>query len=323
MSSDTAEKTEIVPLNGITPAELFASPDKVDGILERITSEAKRIPSNLDLSVARNRSTLTSTAFKVVRSKTFLDDIGKSLVVDLKAQVAVIDGERRRIRTALDSLRDEIREPLEAWETQEAARRTEHETAIAAIESFGYFHDRQTREAIEESLEKAEELFKGREWEEFHARAQQAFWGVEKGSREELSRLMFQTELAALREKLQAEIAAERAKIKAERDELNRDRAALLAAIPVTDPLAPAPEPIEEPKPEPIPPPVTRLRNQTELSQSTFIQMAHTISRLITIINKNIHSLPTEDSRTIAGAIELRQIALAEAKRAGILTEES
>ena len=318
MSNETIEaKTEIVALNGMSAAELFASPDKIDGILARITEEAKRLPEDLDLSVTRNRSAITSTAFKVVRSKTFLDDIGKTLVADLKAQTAAIDAERRRIRTTLDTLRDEIREPLEAWEKREEARRAGHQTAIRTISSFGQLLG-PTAEAIQLDLDKAEKIYKGRDWEEYYPDANAAFNELTKLCRAELDKMALQAELQAERAKMLAEIEAERTKLKAERDEINRAKAEMAAAnAPI--PTEPSPVVIE---PEPTPTPISsKPKTYTELSESTFVQMAHAINELVAIINKNIHSLPTSDSQTIAKAMELRQIALAEAKRSGILTE--
>lgn len=316
MSNETLEaKTEIVALNGMSPAELFASPDKIDEILARITEEAKRLPGDLDLSVTRNRSAITSTAFKVVRSKTFLDDIGKTLVADLKAQTTAIDGERRRVRTALDALRDEIRQPLETWEKQEQARKAGHETAIRTIRSFGQLL-KPTAEAIQLDLDKAESIYKGRDWEEYYPDAFEAFKELTKLCQAELDKMALQAELQAERSKMLAEIEAERAKLKAERDEINRTKAEMAAAN------APSPVVIEpEPKPTPIFLTNGKPKLYTEISESTFVQMAHAINALVAIINKNIHTLPTSDSQTIARAIELRQMALAEAKRSGIITE--
>jgi len=321
MSNETLEaKTEIVALNGMSPAELFASPDRIDEILARITEEAKRLPGDLDLSVTRNRSAITSTAFKVVRSKTFLDDIGKTLVADLKAQTTAIDGERRRVRTALDALRDEIRQPLETWEKQEQARKAGHETAIRTIRSFGQLL-KPTAEAIQLDLNKAESIYKGRDWEEYYPDAFEAFKELTKLCQAELDKMALQAELQAERSKMLAEIEAERAKLKAERDEINRTKAEMAAANAPT-PVKPSAVVIE---PELTPTPIFLTNGKpklyTEISESTFVQMAHAINALVAIINKNIHTLPTSDSQTIARAIELRQMALAEAKRSGIITE--
>jgi hypothetical protein len=320
MSSETMEaKTEIVALNGMTAAELYGSQDKIDQILARISEEAKKLPKDLDLSVAKNRSAIVSTAFKVVRSKTFLDDIGKTLVADLKAQTAAIDGERRRVRTALDTLRDEIRQPLEAWEKQEATRLAGHETAIRTIASFRILLG-PTAEAIELDLEKVESIFKNRDWEEYAPRAEKEYNEFNKLCRAELDKMALQAELKAERAKMLAEIEAERTKLKAERDELNRTKAAMAAAN-ASSLIVPSPVVIE---PEPIPAITVNSKSKTytELNESTFLLMAHAIKSLLVLLDKHVmHELPTADSMIIAKAIELRQIALAEAKRSGILTE--
>lgn len=99
---------------------LFHETSKIDPLIERIEAEVRaHVP---DTSTAKGRDAIKSLAYKVARSKTVLDDAGKALNEDARAQINLVDGARRKIRDRLDALKDEARAPLTAWEEAETAR---------------------------------------------------------------------------------------------------------------------------------------------------------------------------------------------------------
>ena len=61
-------------------------------------------------------------AYKVARSKTTLDDIGKELVAGWKDQAKEVDANRKLARETLDALKIKVRKPLTDWEEKEAKR---------------------------------------------------------------------------------------------------------------------------------------------------------------------------------------------------------
>ena len=63
---------------GTLKAEMVFVPGGVDSILERIFAEARSTPR--DISTPAGRDAIKSLAYKVARSKTALDDMGKKLV---------------------------------------------------------------------------------------------------------------------------------------------------------------------------------------------------------------------------------------------------
>ena len=75
------------------------------------------------LSNVRNgpsgRDEIKSLAYKIARSKTTLDNIGKEHVAEIKAKAKAIDNLRAEMRDDLDALKHEIRAPLDEWEAEQ------------------------------------------------------------------------------------------------------------------------------------------------------------------------------------------------------------
>ena len=119
-------------LNAVT---VFA-PGGVNDILARLKAEAKAEAMMIDISTEGGRKKCASIAYKVARSKTFLDDLGKKLVEGWKESAKLVDTERRKVRDELDALRDEVRRPLTDFEDREKARIAKYETAISGFSDF-------------------------------------------------------------------------------------------------------------------------------------------------------------------------------------------
>jgi hypothetical protein len=94
--------------------------EKLDVILEQITKAAKDFEA--DPTTEKGRKEIASMAYKVARSKTVLDDLGKDLVTDWKSKAKLVDEARKKSRDYLDALKDEVREPLTQWEIAEESR---------------------------------------------------------------------------------------------------------------------------------------------------------------------------------------------------------
>jgi len=124
--------SELMPLNNLNALEVFQK-DGLQPILDRVAEEARsQVP---DVSTEKGRKEIASNAFKVAKSKTYLDGLGKDLVSDWKKQAKVVDNERKRSREFLDDLKDEVRKPLTEWEQVEEERVQGH------IQIIGYVQD--------------------------------------------------------------------------------------------------------------------------------------------------------------------------------------
>lgn len=107
----------LIPLETINAVEIFTG-HKLDDLLAKIRQETSTLVP--DVSTVGGRKEIASLAYKVARSKTTIDDAGKSLVAGWKKQAAEVDASRKKARDYLDTLKDEIRAPLDAWEAEQA-----------------------------------------------------------------------------------------------------------------------------------------------------------------------------------------------------------
>ncbi len=120
----------LVPIDNPNPAVLFAE-GGLNDLLARIEHEARAIVP--DTSTTKGRKSIASAAANVARSKTYLDGLGKEFVSKIKAQSAMVDAERRAMRERLDTLKEEIRQPLTEWEQAEAERQAQLAARLAEL----------------------------------------------------------------------------------------------------------------------------------------------------------------------------------------------
>lgn len=112
-----SEAQELIVIPKESAMQVFTTPGSIDPYLEQIKAAVSGIVH--DLSTKKGRDAIASMAYKVAKSKTYLDGVGKELVDDLKKQPALIDATRKRAREYLDQLKDEVRRPLTEWEAEQ------------------------------------------------------------------------------------------------------------------------------------------------------------------------------------------------------------
>jgi hypothetical protein len=165
---------------------------------------------------------LASLAYKVARSKTALDKMGKDLGESHYKSWKAITSERTRIEKELDALKDEVRKPLTDWENAEKDRIAAHEKAIADIEGMTQFDAPATAADIKFRLDSFTAL-PPRDWEEFAKRGEAA----DAATTNTLKRMY---EEARAREAEAAELARLRAEQIAREQKERDDRIAAEAA---------------------------------------------------------------------------------------------
>lgn len=188
------ESTYLIPLETAldNPVELYTK-DALDTILLRIReATATQV---IDATTPEGRAEIKSLAYKIARSKTAIDDAGKTLVADLKTQSGKIDVLRKHARDTLDALKDEVRAPVTAWEAEQARIEREERERIE--------RERQEQEAARQA--EVEEL--RRQNDELVARERASREAAEKVERERKI-----AESAALAERQRAEAEAARKK---------------------------------------------------------------------------------------------------------------
>ncbi len=106
----------------------------LDPIIQKIKDEVNSfIP---DLSTEKGRADIASLAYKVSKSKTYLDNLGKDLTTDWAAKVKSVNNSRKKMREELDALRDDVRKPLTDYENKEKDRIENHKVNILKIREF-------------------------------------------------------------------------------------------------------------------------------------------------------------------------------------------
>lgn len=122
---------ELIVIPKESALQVFTAPGSIDPYLEQIRASVTGIVP--DLSTKKGRDAVASLAYKIAKSKTYLDSVGKELVDELKKQPALIDATRKRARDFLDQLKDEVRRPLTEWEAEQARIEAERQARLQAI----------------------------------------------------------------------------------------------------------------------------------------------------------------------------------------------
>jgi len=205
----------IIPNAALVPADVF-KPGGVDDVLERIAKAARA--EKPDVSTRQGRKDIASLALKVAKSKTHLDEMGKDLASDWKAQASRVDAERRKVRDFLDALKEEVRAPLTKYEQAEEARVAAHKAALAAIPEAANYGMMETSAELAAWLERCRN-YPARDWQEFEQAAADAL-AAEIARTEALHSAALQREAEA----------AELARLRVEQQERDRQEAIRLQA---------------------------------------------------------------------------------------------
>lgn len=167
------ENLELIKVEEKNLSIMFVSDKGLDPVLDAVEKQVDSFVP--DISNEKGRAEVKSFAYKIARSKTALDDIGKGLVAEQKAKIKVVDTERKRVRDKLDSLKERVRKPLTDWENKEKERINKHENGINELEDLGkVIGDTGLAFNLEElktSLRVLESITMGPIWEEFELKA--------------------------------------------------------------------------------------------------------------------------------------------------------
>lgn len=205
----TPEPEEQMPALALpgTPVLIAAYGDdaKMDAILTRIETDALSIAP--DLSTATSRKEIASLAFKVARSKTALDEIGKTITEDARKQIDAVNAKRRDVRERLDTLKTTVRKPLDDWEAAEAARVADLEDRLKDFSEDLPGVDSSSFD-IATAIDEIEAIPVDDTWHEFKDRAHAAKTGTLNVLRDLLAKAEVREAERAELERLRAEAAA-------------------------------------------------------------------------------------------------------------------
>lgn len=217
------ETTELVTLPPRESAlQVYSTPGGLDPLIEQI--RAKVAGTIYDMTTAKGRAECASDAFKVAKSKTAIEKLGKALSAEYKEIPKKIDAERRRAFDALEALQAQVRQPLTDWEAAEEARLANHNQNVMRLNQYAANASQQLEsDALRDMLDSVKSVVVDESWEEFEIEAHRA---KEKA-------LEALTAALVAREKYeaeQAELARLRAEAEARRIQDEKDRIAREAA---------------------------------------------------------------------------------------------
>ena len=113
--------------------QAFATQGGTDALFDRIAEQARSFVP--DVTTKKGRDEIGSVAIKVSKSKTLTEKYAKDLVAEEKARIKLIDDDRIQFCKKMDSLRDEILTPRDAWVQAEKDRVQAIQDKIAQFDS--------------------------------------------------------------------------------------------------------------------------------------------------------------------------------------------
>lgn len=228
-----SEVTEIA----VVPAKenalaVFTTANGLDPYLAKIREEIDGFTP--DTSTKKGRDAIASIAYKVARSKTALDNVGKELVAELKDVPKKIDAERKRVRDTLDSWQEEVRRPLNEWQAAEDARVDRHNDGIEWFRLRAEENSDLSSDELVHSIEEVESYVIDESWQEFEAEAHRIKARALSSLKEALDKRVKAdneaAELARLRQEAEARAEADRiaeaqrVAVEAERQRVEKER---------------------------------------------------------------------------------------------------
>ena len=216
------ETTELVTLPAREVAlQVYSTAGGLDPLIEEIRNKVSGVV--YDMTTAKGRAECASDAFKVAKSKTAIEKLGKALSAEYKEIPKKIDAERRRAFDELEALQKQVRRPLDEWEQAEEARIAKHKDGIEWFRLRAEENQGLNSFELKANIDLAKSRYVDESWEEFEAEAHRA----------KAKAIEALTAALAAREKYeadQAELARLKAEAEARRIQDEKDRIAREAA---------------------------------------------------------------------------------------------
>jgi hypothetical protein len=144
------QQTALTVFEAMTPAEIYAA-GAADPLIDRIEKEVAG--RKFDVNIEDDRKACASLAFKLAKTKTSLDGMGKKLTEEWRQKTAMVNAERTRIVGRLQILQDTVRAPLTEWELAEKKRKEKIQSQLDIYKTAGVFPHKPSTQAIIDRLE--------------------------------------------------------------------------------------------------------------------------------------------------------------------------
>lgn len=122
--------TDLIKQELLTSA-IFTEEGRLSTIIDTVKHMVNKFEP--DITTEKGRKELASFAFKIAKTKTAIDGIGKDQVSDAKKAIKEIDNKRKFARDTLDEIKEEVRKPLTDFENAEKERIEQHNNLLNTI----------------------------------------------------------------------------------------------------------------------------------------------------------------------------------------------
>lgn len=133
MNQQVEQSTDLLVIQPANVMTVFTTAGSLDPILAKIAEEVRS--AKFDPHDAKDRKAIASLAYKVAKTKTYIDGLGKTLNDELKEIPKKVDASRKQAWDFLEALQKEARKPLDDWEAEQARIAEENRLRIEAEES--------------------------------------------------------------------------------------------------------------------------------------------------------------------------------------------
>lgn len=106
--------------DGITPVEFFTRPDLIQSVIYAVQDHVRSI--NLSADTAKGRREIKALAFRITRTKTAFEEVGKKAAATLKELPKQVDAGRKLLKDGLEAIADERLRPVTEFEEAEKKR---------------------------------------------------------------------------------------------------------------------------------------------------------------------------------------------------------
>ena len=228
-----AENNALIVVDKLDPIEIFVK-GGLDIVIETISKRAEEELKDATLETARGRKIYASVAYKIARSKTLLDDMGKELTIEQKRQIKKNDVNRNLLWERCEKLQSEKRKPLTDWEAAEDARIAKEKADAEFAQAWCDAHAEHTLwlkakelDALKAEMARKEAEQKAKEEAERIAKEQKE--AQEKAAKEAAERATREAEQAAEKARIEAAAKAQAIIDEAQRKEREASEAAAKA----------------------------------------------------------------------------------------------
>lgn len=228
-SADPAGTSLILQVEA-NPLLVLTDQEQFDRFYDEVAAEVRA--HEPDLSTLAGRKAIASLAYKVARTKTAIDDAGKLLTEEKRAEIKKVDEARKRIREKLDELKDEARKPLTEWETAEEARVARVTAVLDQLKAAAVILADDTSETLKARLATVEAItIEFDEFQDYEAAAKAQWDGATTALQAGIERLLQEEADRRDLERLRAEAAERAQREAAEREARERENAHSQALI--------------------------------------------------------------------------------------------